>query len=487
MKSKLFSLKGYRFEFHHLLVVLISLIFFQILVSIIHKTSLQNLLLKTQDWYQRDEAERMANLSTTSLELLLENVPAQLTADRQRQVIQAFDIILGQQSLQQNVQEICLIAPYHNKFIALDEGKQIFNFFVNNDQFSEGQVNKHPMAIKLFQEARTEVQDNERTYSIREGAQTFHVFVPFVPRGEFTGAIYVKNTPDFSSITGEIITSFNEISGIFVALIFLGLLAMFYISTYTVNARDEAQKLLFQEKEKLIAEQIHHRKEAQFTMRIYHTHHKAEKVMGFIKEDLRELTAESIEQIKYRVGKYANFISRVIYDMKWYEPPVQSIRSPMFRTDLNEVIRFIVENIFKRTSVSSGYNFELDLQPNIPPVNVNEFVVWEIIEPLIQNSIEHSGKNDVHLHIASRYNSRKKEASLVIEDNGRGIESWLLTSDETGRQRLFEDHISTKTDNSNTGYGCYIAYEIATQRCNWHIAAANGDRGGAKFTIEIPY
>jgi hypothetical protein len=487
MKSRLFSLRGYHFEFRHLLVVLISLIFFQILVSIIHKTSLQNLLLKTQDWYQRDEAERMANLSTTSLELLLENIPARLSADQQRQIIQAFDIVLGQQLLQQNVQEICLIAPYNNKFIALDEGKQIFNFFINNERSADVQANQHSSAIKLFEKARDEVQNNERTYSLREGAQTFHVFVPFVPRGEFTGAIYVKNTPDFSYITGEIITSFDKISAIFIALIFLGLLAMFYISSYTVQARDDAQKLLFQEKEKLIAEQIHHRKEAQFTMRIYHTHHKAEKVMGFIKEDLRELTAASIEQIKYRVGKYANFISRVIYDMKWYEPPVQSIRNPMFRTDLNEVISFIVENIFKRTSTSSGYNFELDLQDDIPKLNVNEFVVWEIIEPLIQNSVDHSGKNDVVIRIITRYDSDKKEASLVITDNGSGIASGLLESDGTGRQQIFEDHVSTKEDNSNSGYGCYIAYEIATQRCNWQIAAGNSETGGAKFTIKIPF
>jgi hypothetical protein len=487
MKSRVFLLKGYRFEFRHLLVVLISLIFFQILVSIIHKTSLQNLLLKTQDWYQRDEAERMANLSTTSLELLLENVPARLSADQQRQIIQAFDIVLGQQLLQQNVQEICLIAPYNNKFIALDEGKQIFNFFINNERSVDPRAEQHSSAIKLFEEAREEVQNNERTFSLREGAQTFHVFVPFVPRGEFTGAIYVKNTPDFSYITGEIITSFDKIGAIFIALIFLGLLAMFYISSYTVKARDDAQKLLFQEKEKLIAEQIHHRKEAQFTMRIYHTHHKAEKVMGFIKEDLRELTSASIEQIKYRVSKYANFISRVIYDMKWYEPPVQSIRNPMFRTDLNEVIRFIVENIFKRTSTFSGYNFKLDLHDEIPKLNVNEFVVWEIIEPLIQNSVDHSGKDDVCIRISTRYDANKKEASLVIADNGGGITPGLLGSNETGRQHIFEDHVSTKEDNTNSGYGCYIAYEIATQRCNWQIAAANADTGGAKFTIKIPF
>jgi signal transduction histidine kinase len=146
-----------------------------------------------------------------------------------------------------------------------------------------------------------------------------------------------------------------------------------------------------------------------------------------------------------------------------------------------------VDNIFKRTSTTSGYNFELDLFPDIPAVNVNEFVVWEIIEPLIQNSIEHSGKNDVHLRITTKYDRRTKEASLVIEDNGRGIAPWLLAVNETGRQRLFEDQVSTKADSANSGYGCYIAYEIATQRCNWQIAAENGQRGGAKFTIKIPF
>lgn len=68
--------------------------------------------------------------------------------------------------------------------------------------------------------------------------------------------------------------------------------------------------------------------------------------MGFIKEDLRKLSSENINEIKYRVSKYSNFISRVIYDMKWYDPPIQTIRNAMFKTNLNEVIKFIVNNIF---------------------------------------------------------------------------------------------------------------------------------------------
>ena len=37
----------------------------------------------------------------------------------------------------------------------------------------------------------------------------------------------------------------------------------------------------------ILTKQITYEKELIFTKRIYHTHHKAEKIMGFIKEDLR--------------------------------------------------------------------------------------------------------------------------------------------------------------------------------------------------------
>ncbi len=38
---------------------------------------------------------------------------------------------------------------------------------------------------------------------------------------------------------------------------------------------------------------------------------------------------------------------------------------------------------------------------------------------------------------------------------------------------------------NNRGYGCYIAYQIATKRCGWKLDALNIDGGGCKFIIEI--
>ena len=484
------KLKNYHFELKHLLVLLVILIFFQVLVSFVHKISLQNFLKETQKWYQRDFAERLANLTATSLELVLETTlkSQQLEHADQRKIIQAFNIILSQQLLQHHVEDVCILTNSGDETVAIDNGQVLFAHTFLNQRVLPYSSEYHTRAIGIYKDIENELMTSEQIYSILEEGQTFHVFVPFVPRGEYAGAVYMKTTPEFGFVTSGIMSSYNETSLIFTALIFFGLLAMFYISSYTVKERNEAQKLLYDEREKKLKEHIHLQKEALFAKRIYHTHHKAEKVMGFIKEDLNTLSLSNIDEIKYRVNKYANFISRVIYDMKWFEPPIQAIRSPIFKTNLNELIRFIVNNIFLRLSAQSEqYKFDLLLNENLPQVQVNEFVVWEIIEPLIQNSIEHAGDVDITIQIQTRHVPESSHSEIIISDNGVGIQPELLEIDENGIKRIFNENISTKTENQRSGYGCYIAYEIATQRCGWQMDVENLESNGCCFSITIPH
>ena len=299
----------------------------------------------------------------------------------------------------------------------------------------------------------------------------------------------MKNTPDFSTITDEMISAYDETAITYSALIFFGLLAMFYISTYTLRERNKAQHLLFEEQKKHLMEQVSVQNELLFTKRIYHTHHKAEKIMGFIKEDLHKLHAENIDAIKARINKYANFIARVIYDMKWYEPPVQTIRSGIFHTNINTVLEFLVQFVFKRISDDAGMVvFDLHLQPDLPLVHINEYVVWEVFEPIIQNSIDHAGNNAVTVTITSLFDADAKSIKVLIKDNGKGIEPWLLEPDANGLKRIFQEHTSTKKmdTHEHSGYGCYIAYEIAIQRCGWMLDAENPPEGGCMFTFTIP-
>jgi len=484
------NFKRYHFEFKHLTVLFVGLIVFQLILSFVHKASLRDFVENTQEWFQKNSAERFANLSSTTLELLIETTRINATVNDidRRRIIQFFDIILNQQVLQQNVEEICLLVTDGDKTYAIDDGQVLYSFLFSKKLEQPDASARHKEAVKLYNSIRLELESTEQIINLLRQKQTYHIFVPFVPNGEFIGALYMRNTADVSFIQREIVSNYEETSIIYSALFLLGLLAMYYISTYTVKERDEAQNLLLEEHEKSIKQKIDHDKEALFTKRIYHTHHKAEKVMGFIKDDLRQLSTGNINEIKYRVTRYSNFMSRVIYDMKWYDPPIQTIRNLAFKTNINEVIRFIITNLFNRTARKTGsFTFELDLDENVPIVHINEFVIWEIIEPLIQNCIDHANDKSITITIKTKYYKDEKATLLTIEDNGPGISAELLEKSESGIRKLFLENVTSKSGSQSSGYGCYIAYEISKQRCGWDIDVENLPENGCKFSIRIPH
>ncbi len=482
------KLKEYHFQVKHLTVIFVTLFAFQLIVSLVNKSSMRSVFRNAQEWYQKDSAEKTANLTTTSFELLLESVESrsQLSPDKAAKLIKAFDILFTQQTLQRNTEEMCILLKRKDKMYAIDDGKALFKLlFLDSANIASG-GSTHANAIQLFNDLSGELTSDQQIISTVTGRRTFNTFVPLILRGEYVGAVYIKDTPDFSFVTSEIVSNYDQTSLIYLSLISLGLLSMFFISSYTLRERDETQKLLLVEHANNIKKQINHEKEVAFTKRIYHTHHKAEKIVGFIRGDLAMLSPSNIDQVKYRVGKYANFISRVIYDMKWYDPPVQTIRSPIFCTDINEVIRFIVNHIFLRSSKKSG-TFEIIVEEgkNVPPVSINEFVIWEIIEPLVQNSIEHGNRPDLKISVGTRHNSETGISTISIRDNGKGILPDLLELDGSGIKKIFRESASTKeAPLQNVGYGCYIAYEMA-KRCGWSIDVANLPEGGCEFAIIV--
>jgi len=480
--------REYHFEFKHLTVLFIILLSFQIIVSFVNKSSITTFLSNTKKWYQKDAVEKLANLTATSLELIMESVEIQskISKEEKARIIQSFDIIFSQQYLQHNIEELCIFITRRDTLYAIDEGKTLFAFLNDEKIENENLTGSNFASTALYESLDEKLRSEEQIKSIPDSGNTLHVFVPFVIKGEYVGAVYMKNTPDFSLISDQLIARHDETTIIYVSLILLGFILMYFISSYTVKERDEAQKRFFIEHEENLKKQITHEKEMSFTKRIYHTHHKAEKIMGFIKEDLNQLDEKNIEKINYRITKYSNFISRVIYDMKWFDPPIQTIRGAMYKTNLNEVLKFLVDNIFLRVSrISDAFKFNLKFDNKLPEVHVNEFVIWELFEPLIQNCIEHSGDGQIEVSIETSYNELNNETDIIISDNGKGIKPELLEKDDKEVARVFMENISTKnSDLQDDGYGCFIAYQIS-RRCGWEIDVANNLNGGCSYTITI--
>jgi len=482
------KLKNQDIEIKHIVILFIILVAFQIVLSFVNKFSINNLLNNTLDLYKEDSAERVASLTTNSLELILENsfIKQKNRSDlRKKEIIEAFNIHFGQQKIHRNVKKISIIVKKDNEYLAIDEGNELYKYFFGDiKKIKTSQKFKN--SIKKYKKFEYEIKQTEVIHTSVIQNRAFDVFVPFMPKGEIEGVVYFKIVPALSNIKNEITNTLNETSMIFTALILFGLLAMFYITSQTVEQRDEAEEELIKAREEKIKKEIAYKKEVHFTKRIYHAHHKAEKIMGFIKDEIKNLTEKNMGRFKEIATKYASFVSRVIYEMKWKNPPMHATRGPFFNTDINDVIRFLIDNIFMRLSSTKGnYEFELDLDEDLPAVNINEYVVWEILEPLIQNSIDHNREEDIIIQIITNHYPSEDRSEVIIQDNGKGIPEDIIKENSEGVQKIFSESVSSKENAHKKGFGCYIAYEIATNRCGWDITTKNKEKG-CQFKINIP-
>lgn len=484
------KIKKIRLTWIHILIIFLVLIIFQVFVSRLQQNTLSSSISETMDWSKQNSAEQIGNLTAASLEIMVELISSEYFEEkfgREKEITHALNTILRQPLMNRNVETICVIVPHKKDFIAMDIGRSIYNYFYDGTITDISENEEYIIPLEEYKIIHEEIIRSELITSIRKDSGIFYVFVPLVPDGEYSGAVFFKVRPNITFISKKVLASFNQTVLIFSALILIGLVAILLLSTYITLERDEARELLYKEREIYLAEHIAQQQEHLFTKRIYHTHHKAEKVMGFINEDLDIVDKSNFDTIKYRVSKYANFIARVIYDMKWFNPPINTMRGQIFNTDLNELLKFVVNNIFLRVSNPvSTIKFNFDLDEKLPKIKVNEFVMWEIIEPIIQNSIDHSEKDPIYIDIKTEYITDKHCALLTIEDNGTGIPNDLMEIGEEGVRKIFLENISTKSQGTNHGYGCYIAYET-TKKCGWKIEAENNETIGSKFLLTINY
>ncbi|MBK7106491.1 MAG: hypothetical protein IPH62_14525 [Ignavibacteriae bacterium] len=103
LKNKLKNkFSKYGFEIKHITVFFIVLILFQIILAFVQKSSLNQYLNETQNWYQKHSAERLAIITSTSMELLFENLIQQKFINdlEERKIISSFNVIVKQQLLQ---------------------------------------------------------------------------------------------------------------------------------------------------------------------------------------------------------------------------------------------------------------------------------------------------------------------------------------------------------------------------------------------------
>ena len=283
LKSKL---SQHRFEINHILVFFIVVILFQVVLVFFQGSLVTNFLNDAQRWFQKYHAERIAIVTSASLENLFENQQRFRTEGKmdEAQTIYSVNVFFKQLVLQRNIEEIALILLKDDHMDLVSNGQDMNDFFKGILPAYGVRPHQTPNAgVTYFSSVKEEMLRSERILSDVVDQKTFNVLVPFVPYGEYVGALYIRIAPDFTLLTDEVQSNFDRVSFAFSALVVLGLVVMYVVSSNAVRERNEARERLFEEHQANLEKQIRLEKESIFTKRIYHTHHKAEKIMGFIK------------------------------------------------------------------------------------------------------------------------------------------------------------------------------------------------------------
>jgi signal transduction histidine kinase/ActR/RegA family two-component response regulator len=122
---------------------------------------------------------------------------------------------------------------------------------------------------------------------------------------------------------------------------------------------------------------------------------------------------------------------------------------------------------------------ELELQPELPPVALDEGKLAQVLLNLLINAAQSIPAGDRD-HNLVRVRARQLEVGLVelaVEDSGSGI-------GEEALPHLFEPFFTTKAPGQGVGLGLAISRELVT-RAGGRIAAENLARG-ARFTVVLP-
>ncbi len=145
--------------------------------------------------------------------------------------------------------------------------------------------------------------------------------------------------------------------------------------------------------------------------------------------------------------------------------------------DLSELVQFIPAIVQPRLfseSPSRASSIQIKSEANSPAfVTGNPIELTQVLVNLVLNAVDAMPTGGV---ITIRLQPQDSEVVLSVSDTGPGLPPEMM-------KRCFEPYVTTKATGS--GLGLSVCYGII-QRHRGRIVAANGQQGGAVFSIVLP-
>jgi signal transduction histidine kinase len=186
--------------------------------------------------------------------------------------------------------------------------------------------------------------------------------------------------------------------------------------------------------------------------------------------DLKQKTLTTLDEIIQQVDRVQKRMRGLLNFAKPMEPHPATV-------EINSVLADVVD-VLRPRFVDAGVNPHLDLEPNLPKVQLDANHVEQIFMGLVTNALEATpkgGRVSIRTNIL-KGNGSATSISVSIEDTGEGIPI-------DSRERVFEPFFSTKPD--GTGIGLPLAKKFV-ERNRGKISICEGSSGGARFDVVFP-
>ena len=121
----------------------------------------------------------------------------------------------------------------------------------------------------------------------------------------------------------------------------------------------------------------------------------------------------------------------------------------------------------------------MDIPEDLPPVVTDAQALKQVLINFLINACQAADKNDSWLKLSAGSGNTWREHTIIeISDNGCGM-------DEITQQKIFDPFFTTKSEESGTGLGLYICYDLV-KGLGGRIEVESELATGSTFRIILP-
>lgn len=183
----------------------------------------------------------------------------------------------------------------------------------------------------------------------------------------------------------------------------------------------------------------------------------------------------SVSYIKFNkhittVNEEIQRLNKIVVDFLFAIRPMEIF--PV-KSDINRLIEDVIKFVHYELE-EAGINYKLNLEKNIPAVEIDKRYIKQVMLNLIKNAIESMPDSNGLLTISTE--SDEQQVKIHVKDNGSGIQ-------EADKAKIFEPYFTTKIKGS--GLGLTLVFKIIREHSG-EICVTSNPGEGACFTIKLP-